>query len=58
MTDAKLDPMLAEGGGSPGKNRFEEQTNELIPFYFPQDIEFIILGSEPVLKMDYLKDKT
>ena len=27
-TDANLDPMLAEGGGSPGKNRFEEQTNE------------------------------
>ena len=28
MTDAKLNPMLAEGGGSPAKNRFEDQTNE------------------------------
>ena len=28
MTDAKLDPMLAEGGGGPAKNRFEDQTNE------------------------------
>ena len=28
MTDAKLDPKLTEGGGGPGKNRFEEQTNE------------------------------
>ena len=31
MTDLKLDPMLAEGGGEPGKNRFE-QTNDINPF--------------------------
>ena len=56
MTDANLDPMLVEGGGGPGKNRFDDQTNERYPFYFQQDIE-LILGSEPVLKMDYPKDK-
>ena len=31
MTDAKLNLMLAEGGGEPGKNRFE-QTNDINPF--------------------------
>ena len=59
MTDLKLDPMLAEGGGEPGKNRFDEQTNESNLFLLSQDIERIILGSEPVLKMDYISnDKT
>ena len=57
MTDAKLNLVLAEGGGEPGKNRFE-QTNDVNPFLLSQDIELIILGSEPVLKMDYCKDKT
>ena len=30
MTDVNLDPisMLAEGGGGPAKNRFEDQTNK------------------------------
>ena len=40
MTDAKLDPMLAEGGGEPGKNWFEEQTNEISLLLLSQDIEF------------------
>ena len=58
-TDANLDPMLAEGGEQPGQEQVR-RTNKrkLIPFYFPQDIELIILGSEPVLKMDCFKDKT
>ena len=25
MTDLKLDPVLAEGGGEPGKNRFDDK---------------------------------
>ena len=40
MTDAKLDPMLAEGGGELGKNWFEEQTNEISLLLLSQDIEF------------------
>ena len=56
MTDPQLNLMLAEGGGEPGKNRFE-QTNDINPFLLSQDIERIILGSEPVLKMDYIKTK-
>ena len=42
-TDAKLDPMPGEGGERPRQEQVRRQTNELIPFYFPQDIEFIIL---------------
>ena len=38
MTDLKLDPVLAEGGGEPGKNRFE-QTNDVNPFLLSQDID-------------------
>ena len=47
-TDANLDPMLAEGGEQPGQEQVR-RTNKrkLIPFYFPQDIKLIILGSEP-----------
>ena len=59
MTDPQLNLVLAEGGGEPGKNRFDEQTNESNLFLLSQDIERIILGSEPVLKMDYISnDKT
>ena len=32
-TDVNLNPMLAEGGGGPGKNRFQDkQTNDINPF--------------------------
>ena len=37
MTDLKLDPVLAEGGGEPGKNRFDEQTNESNLLLLSQD---------------------
>ena len=38
MTDAKLNLELAEGGGEPGKNRFEDKQTNFNPFQ--QDIEF------------------
>ena len=37
MTDAKLNLVLAEGGGEPGKNRFDEQTNESNLLLLSQD---------------------
>ena len=35
MTDAKLDLMLAEEGGEPGKNRFEDKQTKDNPFLIP-----------------------
>ena len=32
MTDLKLDPVLAEGGGEPGKNRFDDKQTKDNPF--------------------------
>ena len=37
MTDPKLNLVLAEGGGEPGKNRFDEQTNESNLLLLSQD---------------------
>ena len=34
MTDAKLDPMLAEGGGEPGQEQVRNIQTTLIHFYF------------------------
>ena len=41
MTDPKLNLVLAEGGGEPGKNRFGDKQTKDNPFHLQQDIEFI-----------------
>ena len=55
MTDPKLNLVLAEGGGEPGKNRFEDKQMKDNPFLLLQDIE-LIHGSEPFWR--WIIDKT
>ena len=39
MTDAKLDPMLAEGGELPGQEQVPRTNKRITPFLLSQDIE-------------------
>ena len=39
MTDAKLDPMLAEGGELPGQEQVPRTNKRITPFLLSQDIK-------------------
>ena len=57
MTDAKLDPMLAEGGGEPGQEQVQNKQTNFNPFLLSARYRINNPRIRTVLKMDYFKDK-